>query len=441
MIKPSQYNVMVWNHDHLLIYNTLSENFWIEQEDPKKVYSILSGEVNFGNKIENENFLLNKGFLVEEYIDEFKLPIYNKLEKQFQNKVLEITIMATNQCDFRCAYCYQDPQKNYLSDSSQEKILKYLERQVKKFDVIKINWFGGEPLLKKNIILNCSTKIAELCKKYKKPLSFFITTNGYNLDASTAEKLISLAPTTFQVSLDGTKDTHNRKRPHVSDPDSYNTILKNLLEIKSKVKNRFLKMVIRINVDKEIYDSFDAIINEFNRNFQNDKRFFMLLQAICDWGGSRIDREKGLLTYRDIYDLWNKARKKDINLVNTFHLPLKFGACEASMKNSLYINCDGSVFKCTLPLYDTSESNKQSNLIGYLDLNGKLILNKAKESLWLTDLYGSEKCIRCKFYPICNGGMCPYQKLFRHNTPCYYDDFEYILTNIMKDMEENNGRK
>jgi len=79
-----------------------------------------------------------------------------------------------------------------MSKEVQNKILEYIEKQIKHLRSISVAWFGGEPLLAFNIIKNMSEKIIKMCEKNEIVYESFIVTNGYNLTRKIGKELSNL---------------------------------------------------------------------------------------------------------------------------------------------------------------------------------------------------------------------------------------------------------
>ena len=112
-----------------------------------------------------------------------------------------------HKCNLRCTHCYQD---DYAAECSGEQ-LEALFYQYLAFCRAygfrgHINFTGGEPLLSKDLF-------PLLARCEENGVTFGILTNGTLLDSETAERLGSLKGLSFvQVSIDGTKETHDRVR-------------------------------------------------------------------------------------------------------------------------------------------------------------------------------------------------------------------------------------
>ena len=112
-----------------------------------------------------------------------------------------------HRCNLRCTHCYQD---DYTAECSGEQLerlfFQYLAFCRKYSFRGHINFTGGEPLLSKALF-----PLLALCEEHG--ISFGILTNGTLIDSALAERLGRLKGLSFvQVSIDGTKETHDRVR-------------------------------------------------------------------------------------------------------------------------------------------------------------------------------------------------------------------------------------
>lgn len=110
----------------------------------------------------------------------------------------------TKECNLRCPFCYID-----YSDSGEEltdsECMKLLE-DLKQLGAPGIIFSGGEPLLRKKLIL----ALVSRCKEYG--MMSILATNGLALDQSLVEELVKAGISFVGLSLDGSKDIHNKLR-------------------------------------------------------------------------------------------------------------------------------------------------------------------------------------------------------------------------------------
>jgi uncharacterized protein len=77
-----------------------------------------------------------------------------------------------------------------------------------------------------------------------------ITTNGFLLEESVVDTLLACDVKTFQVTIDGPKELHDKQRRSKDDKDTYKTIKRNLINMKKKSGN--FSVVLRTNVSPEL---------------------------------------------------------------------------------------------------------------------------------------------------------------------------------------------
>lgn len=77
---------------------------------------------------------------------------------------------------------------------------------------ITINIFGGEPTLNIKGVLYFLEKMNVLANKLKVKKYYQMVTNGYLLNQEIIKKLYDLGVSDFQITLDGVKEEHDRRR-------------------------------------------------------------------------------------------------------------------------------------------------------------------------------------------------------------------------------------
>ena len=70
---------------------------------------------------------------------------------------LNLFLFSTEHCNFRCTYCYEDYKIGRMMPEVVSGIKNLLHHRYKTLKMLQISWFGGEPLLAKNVIFEIST--------------------------------------------------------------------------------------------------------------------------------------------------------------------------------------------------------------------------------------------------------------------------------------------
>ncbi len=112
----------------------------------------------------------------------------------------------THRCNLRCTHCYQD---DYAAQTSREELFEALDKyerflQPKKLRG-RVNLTGGEPL--------SHPAFFDLAREIRaRDMQFAVLTNGTLVTPAAARRLARLGPYFVQVSLDGTRRTHDAIR-------------------------------------------------------------------------------------------------------------------------------------------------------------------------------------------------------------------------------------
>ena len=413
--------------------NNNSNNCFIFNSLSRKLVCIPQKYIENTELISNENLDLLKKY---NYIIEKGQEQLNEIKtitsiKKYDNKVLRLTIIPTNSCNFRCIYCYQPERNSFMTDKTMEGVIKWIENNITFFKELNISWFGGEPLLKKGLIIETMRQIQAICRFWKKPMVASITTNGYELDFESFTKLVSYGVLYYQITIDGGQKTHNKQRPHKTNNDSYSVIINNLKQIKNNQFRKRFEIGIRINISGNMSsESIFQFIDEMEETFSHDKRFVFVWQWVRDWGGERINsynKDELVKKGDECIEFIEYAQKKGLYSPDIIESTIGADSCEAFYKYGYVINYDGSVFKCAMLMEDY-----ENNCIGYIDNYGRMILNN-NENKWLQDDAISKKCEKCPFLPMCLVSRCHYSVKVRSKLKCmeYIDLIDKLIDNMI----------
>lgn len=406
-MKKSLFNFYVTgNNNEKIIYNSYSGKqvkFPINMESEYKDFLNNDYQKLSSKYIE---ILSDNGMLTnKDEIQEIK-ESYNQII--FGTDLLEITVLPTDACNFKCVYCYQSGPYHKMDENTANGLIEFVEENCSKYKQVLLGWFGGEPLIRKELVVEMTSKIKEICRKKGVAFVSRISTNGYELDIETAKKLINNSLLFYQITIDGTKEIHNYQRPHITNGNSYERIIENLKNIKNSIKASQLSIACRINVSAKNVEILDEFLDEFKRNFGDDKRFKVLVEPVHDWGGN-IKDNKELVIDDMMSDIMSKfyslVAQKGINTL----MPTDFrrGAllCEAARKNSFVFNYNGDILKCTSAIYEKGDI-PDLNIIGHIDNDGNYWVDSEREKLWICNKNKIYECEKCIGFPLCGGSGC-----------------------------------
>lgn len=421
--KPSMFNHICKRGDDLVLYNSYL--------GIKNICVISSGKVNkvskwlehsFKGCIDDSDFrqLVNKGFLVAENVNE-KLRREKIIEEIGSNRILNLVIYPTNDCNFRCRYCALDFENKKIANEVKKGIVGFIQKNISKYEGVTLSWFGGEPTLEINSIKEISEKVQKICKTAKKPFMASITTNGYLLTPQNLNILVECGVLTYTVTIDGTKETHDKQRVLANGMGTYDTIIKNLLWLKDNIKSKALNVIIRTNITKEILAKADQCYRELDLLFGSDPRFSLFLRPASDWGGERVkDMYNSLIvgtSLKDMYTAFFSQRGRLIYSRNMDDLDIAMSTCSATFKNKFTIGINGSICKC-----DDSDDDLA---IGHLTPAGEMIIDEDKRLMWERGYRkGQEQCNDCFFSCACFLGVCPKAIILGKQGRCIINNIE-----------------
>lgn len=123
-----------------------------------------------------------------------------------------IMLTVTEQCNLNCKYCYE--KNKSLSTMPLETAIKIVEHELTKddgFEICEIQFFGGEPFFKFDLIRDICNYI--WTKEWPKKCLCFATTNGTLVHGEIKKWLYdNREKFTCSLSLDGNRKAHNINR-------------------------------------------------------------------------------------------------------------------------------------------------------------------------------------------------------------------------------------
>lgn len=415
-MKESKYNTWYDGKDGCKsCFNAMNTGF-VELEPEAYVFfkKICSKDfqIDDQNLTDNEKtwlkgFILG-GMIVEDSFDELKeikLGFYGSNYSSFQS--ISATILPTLNCNLECNYCFEP--KNSTTNMTPEVIdavkqyftNRALQSQSQNIKQFGISWFGGEPLLCKDIICELSDHFIELSEKNGLNYSAGIVTNGWFLNEETAKLLQSKKVNSAQVTLDGPKRFHDKKRVGKGRNPTFDVIVQNILAASGTLNN----ISIRINIDKEIAENLDELFNDIKplAGKKNIGIYPGHLQSQSSKACQSI--ESSCLDVKDFASYYKPFYKGLLENGHKFAWKPKRTShpCGATTKNSIVIQPNGDLCKCWNQVGIPEEA--------FENISTKKIINRDNYYNWvLYNPFEIEECKECVYFPICFGG-CPANRI------------------------------
>ncbi len=414
--KLSFYNINVFEEGYTdnqnyqdLYYNTLSNQF---AHIPKDV------DVESLTQ-DKQAELKEKRMIVPKEINQAQ--IYRQQQQDailndYPNSV-RLTICTTMKCNYQCDYCMEGCYKNTdMTEETLQDMFLYIENELNRHNLkhFHIQFFGGEPLLRKDIIKRISNFVIPLCDSKGISYDADIITNGYFFDKETSEELKLLRVVHAQITIDGFEDNYIaiRKAPQ----DAYKRVIHN-------IENSVIPIQIRINT---AYDKQDEVITLFRELSKlksvKEKRTTLAIYRVNEYENERkygFTDEEWLKFRERIEELNDCIEASKLFLIEKARvLP-----CNLLQKRNVFLCTDGNLYRCINHL------GKPEYAIGTIK---KGIIENETEKRYVCSVI-DEMCMSCKLLPICKGNRCRYEYyLFGKKCDLEKTRFKQNMQNYLK---------
>jgi uncharacterized protein len=398
--KVSNYNVIFKDGEKVIFVNFLTKA--IARVDKEK-YNIIEKILNSPNEnwegeyAKLRNDLVYGGYLIEENFDEIQHLKMTNYKTRFDSSVVSLTIMPTMKCNFDCIYCYESHEGASMDKETASNIANYISKIAKNKQGISIAWFGGEPLLKFDIMKYINEKAIKMCEEYKNNFSSSISTNGYLLTLDKAVLFDQLKIRNVQITLDGPAEYHNKYRPLRGGKPTFQTIFNNIEGFLKFTKEASVNL--RVNVGPDNYNKIPKLLDMFE-TLPKDR-----IKVYFRWifQGSEVQKEihREVMNFRDkdsyekLAKLYYCAGEKGFKIF----LPIVSESvyCNYDTISSILIGPKGEIYPCTVDVREGSEFGRITEEDFEYD--------KTKFLQWHKhDAFQDEECKKCKLLPICMGG-------------------------------------
>lgn len=373
--------------------------------------------------------LINRGYLTykteeEEYA--YVARIAQALHKKARIISKSFTLVITYNCNFRCPYCFEEREsKDNIQQFSFTR--EMVDKVFHAMDIIEPNrvlrnniicLYGGEPLLKENKEI-----VSYIVKEgQKKGYIFSAITNGYDLEYF-LDLLAEDAICKIQVTLDGMKDTHNQRRIHFKEKNTFDKIISNI----HLALEKNIIVQIRVNTDQYNINEFISLKNLFEQlGFTQYKKFGFYSTLIQNNDAITIEEKKKLdfLPIKDFFH--NHDNMKTISHCHDYGIfqkvqnaitenkPIQFRPVFCPSQSGGYVfDPFGMIYPC-LEVIGKKAAQLGRYLHDTIEWNDNVIQK------WRNyDISSSSKCQHCENALLCGGG-CVAHAFNQKSNHCTY---------------------
>ncbi len=323
----------------------------------------------------------------------------NRLSTRF-NAIVVLNL----DCNLACPYCFEEGVrgKHYMSSETADTLVEMIEReQFSSGREVSLDFYGGEPLLSRDLIRSISRRLGKSAARRGLPFSFSLVTNGTLLNRPLALELKALGLKGAKFTLDGPREVHDRFRPFASGRgSSFDAIVRNMQEVWD-----LMDLQLGGNYTRDNYREFPRLLDHLLSVGITPEKLLMV--QLCPVSG-RIGTP-GIPDYKSGCDCSNEPwlyeaslylREETLKRGFTIPKPRPRG-CMIDMDFELVVNIDGAIYKC--PAFVGREGFSVGDLRrGVVDPG----------TAYNPDVWKKPECLSCAYLPQCYGG-CRFLKYVR----------------------------
>lgn len=416
---PSRYTMRARATDgRLVLWNSYTGSISVFRADQASAIERMLTRRGVAGKQEGiVKYLVDRGFLIKSGTDEYARFQFDFGQSQHRTDLLDLILLSSEDCNFRCIYCYEKFARGTMRPEIRQGIKRFLEGRLHGLRRLSVSWFGGEPLYGFQAIEDLAPFFLETAQKSSLSFSSQMTTNGYLLTPEVSAQLLAWHINRFQITIDGPAACHDHSRPTRDGRGSFDTILENLRALKLR-EERF-QVSLRVNFSPLNVPYMNDLLNIVESEFGGDPRFRIRFRAVGKWGGEKDDQldvcgsDEG---DRLISEFERTARERGITLADGFKSASKFGSqvCYAGRPYSYIVGATGKLMKCTVVL-----DQDERNVVGRITPDGNMELDYSKLAPWVAPYFEKDDhCQRCVILPVCQGFSCQLPRVTGGQRPC-----------------------
>lgn len=324
---------------------------------------------------------------------------------------LEEVVMPTRQCQLACDYCGQEHNSTKLSVDAQDQTvariaakLRGAAERAEPYSSLRVGWFGAEPLLGLDVIRRMSPHLRMAAASANCSYSSHVVTNGFSLSGDLATELVQdHGVERIEITLDGPRAIHDRRRFTKGGQGSFTRILEGLVETVSR-QIRGLTLSIRCNVDAKNADAVPELLRQLSSLGLAGCE--MNFSPVYDWGNNAGDDALDPVVFGAEETAWMTEAAK-LGFVVSFLPTRRHMVCVATHAESEVVTADGKRFSCTEQPYVAALDDDSGGTSVHVRLRAKASTPRPYTAFRNAVRSGEQsECHRCAMYPVC-GGACP----------------------------------
>lgn len=418
-LVPSRFNARTVGDDgRLILWNTFTGAVSVfKPRDRARVVAALARTGVREPLDRMGEYLSRRGFLVREGAGEMDQFRYHFARRHWRQDALQLILLASEDCNFRCVYCYEKFRHGTMRPEVREGVRRLVEARAPRLSQLGISWFGGEPLYGWEAVEELAPFFAETARRHGLSFSHQMTTNAYLLTEERATRLLEWGCASYQVTVDGLAAEHDCKRVGRDGSPTWQVVMDNLRSMRDRSAQ--FQVAVRVNFDHGNLPGLAPFIEALSEDFGGDPRFVLRFRPVGRWGGENDDRLAvcGRDDRRGALDgLRQQALEADLRVEGGIRELAGMGSqvCYAARPFNFVVGATGKLMKCTVALDDLEE-----NVVGRILPDGRLDLVDERMARWVAPHFESDaQCRSCYVLPGCQGAACPLTRVESGTRTC-----------------------
>jgi len=358
-------------------------------------------------------------------------------------QISKLELFLTEDCNLRCDYCYIQKRP---SNMSWEVAKKSIDVWLNEFDPkvwYVIELFGGEPLLRFDLIKKIEEYVSIIEKEKNFRVSYRLVTNGTILNNEIINFLKTRPYFFIAVSCDGIKKVHDKHRKDIAGNGTFDIIIKNLEKFKQhgffKSKKVSINMVVTPDTVRYFYENH-RFFADFDENLSFAENFFQATK----WKNSdfkEYQKQVELIIQLEKEKLQNQQKCRDKIIFGMIKKIITEDTsryiCQAGRLLGMTVDSKGDIFLCHR-FESLKRDSKLKNKLEDFYLGNIMNYEKIDQTKWNHQKKVLQSYIQENKYPRCKTcdkkEYCSWIRCFWNNYAVYHNLYKHN-ENVCKKLD------
>lgn len=346
----------------------------------------------------------------EAQLQELSQVWYSSLEKRVES----ITIYPTFSCNLKCVYCFESQNQKGKAGIMGRDMLDAMMRAIDEIHAARgtndspmVTIFGGEPLLGRKTQIGLIEELLGALRK--RGFHIGVISNGVALPQY-AKMLADYSVEILEVTIDGPKEIHDRRRIFTDGRGSFDRVIKGI----DAALTQKIHTVVRVNVDEENIQYLPDLADYIVAKGWLDQGIELDLYAVDAAGGENANRcsAPGLEMLTRVFDLFKSdertrifnLQQRTVRLIKDLlyyrRLPFpQINFCGATAGNKYSFDLFGKVYACCCMNACDLEQFNQGEFYPALKLDARM-----NDRWQQRNILNLPRCRSCPEALLCGGG-------------------------------------